>query len=145
MIEYKNIAWVGLNGNVLDSDIYNIYKKEGLRMITSGDIVDNGIESAIVEAVEAASDGTDAVYLSIDIDVVDTAYAPGTGIPVFEGITSKDFLIATEILSKYPIVKAIDLCEVSPPFDPSERTAYLAANGLVTLLSPYIFDVVDAQ
>ena len=145
MIEYKNIAWVGLNGNVLDSDIYNIYKKEGLRMITSGDIVDKGIESAIVEAVEAASDGTDAVYLSIDIDVVDTAYAPGTGIPVFEGITSKDFLIATEILSKYPIVKAIDLCEVSPPFDPSERTAYLAANGLVTLLSPYIFDVVDAQ
>ena len=145
MIEYKNIAWVGLNGNVIDSDIYNIYKKEGLRMITSGDIVDNGIESAIVEAVEAASDGTDAVYLSIDIDVVDTAYAPGTGIPVFEGITSKDFLIATEILSKYPIVKAIDLCEVSPPFDPSERTAYLAANGLVTLLSPYIFDVVDAQ
>mgnify|MGYP002029262548 CR=1 FL=1 len=98
---------------------------------------------AVKEAVEVAADGTDAVYVSIDIDVVDAAYAPGAGVPVFEGISAKDFLVAAETLSEFDIIGAIDLCEVSPPFDTTGRTAYLAANALVTFLSPYLFDIVD--
>lgn len=143
MIDYRNMAWVGLNGNVLDSDIYRIYKSQGLKMISADDVRERGIRAAIAEAVETAADGTDAVYVSIDIDVVDSAYAPGTGVPVFEGITAKDFLAATETLGGYDVIGAIDICEVSPPFDPTGRTAYLAANGLVTFLSRFLFDIVD--
>ena len=143
MIAYRNIAWVGLNGNVLDSDIYRMYMAHGLKMISADDIRERGIRAAVMEAFEAAADGTDAVYVSIDIDVVDTAYAPGTGVPVFDGITARDFLAAMETLSAYDVIGAIDLCEVSPPFDPTGRTAYLAANGLVTVLSRYLFDIVD--
>ena len=43
----------------------------------------------------------------------------------------------------YDVIGAIDICEVSPPFDPTGRTAYLAANGLVTFLSRFLFDIVD--
>ena len=63
--------------------------------------------------------------------------------PVFEGISAKDFLVAAETLGEFDIIGAIDLCEVSPPFDTTGRTAYLAANALVTFLSPYLFDIVD--
>ena len=143
MIDYTNMAWVGLNGSILDADIYRIYNSHGLRMISANDVRERGIQEVIGEAVEAAADGSDAVYVSIDIDVVDSAYAPGTGVPVFEGITARDFLRAMETLSSYDIIGAIDLCEVSPPFDPSGRTAYLAANGLVAFLGRYLFDVVD--
>ena len=101
------------------------------------------IEEAIKEAVEVASEGAHAIYVSIDIDVVDSSYSPGTGVPVFEGITARDFLSGMATLSTYDVIGAIDLCEVSPPFDPSGRTAYLAANGLVTLLARYLFDVVN--
>ena len=143
MISYRNMAWVGLNGSVLDSDIYRIYRSNGLKMISSDDIRVSGIREAVKEAVEVAADGTDAVYVSIDIDVVDAAYAPGAGVPVFEGISAKDFLVAAETLGEFDIIGAIDLCEVSPPFDTTGRTAYLAANALVTFLSPYLFDIVD--
>ena len=143
MISYANMAWVGLNGSILDADIYRIYRSQRLKMISANDIRERGIREAVVEAVEAAADGADAIYVSIDIDVVDSAYAPGTGVPVFDGIAARDFLAAVETLSGYDVIGAIDLCEVSPPFDPSGRTAYLAANGLVTFLSRYLFDVVD--
>ena len=91
MIDYANMAWVGLNGSILDADTYRIYRSHGLRMISANNIRERGIREAIEEAVEAAADGSDAVYVSIDIDVVDSAYAPGTGVPVFEGITARDF------------------------------------------------------
>lgn len=143
MINYKNMVWIGLNGNVLDADIYRLYKSYGLKMITANDIREQGIEEAIKEAVEVASEGAHAIYVSIDIDVVDSSYSPGTGVPVFEGITARDFLSGMATLSTYDVIGAIDLCEVSPPFDPSGRTAYLAANGLVTLLARYLFDVVN--
>lgn len=142
-IDYKNMAWVGLNGNILDADIYRMYKNHGLKMVSANDIRNKGIAEAITDAVETAADGADSVYVSIDIDVVDSAYAPGTGVPVFDGISSRDFLLATEVLSRYKVIGALDLCEVSPPFDPTERTAYLAANGLVTFLAPYLFDLVN--
>ena len=143
MISYENMAWVGLNGNVMDADIYRIYRTQGLKMMTSADVRERGMPDVIKEAVEAAADGADAVYVSVDIDVVDSAYAPGTGVPVFEGITARDFLSGMEALSGYEVVGALDLCEVSPPFDPTGRTAYLAANGLVTFLGKHLFDVVD--
>lgn len=145
MIDYKNMAWVGLNGNIMDADIYRLCQSQHLKMITSNDIRDRGIRDAIQEAVEVAADGTDAIYVSIDIDVVDSAFAPGTGVPVFEGISARDFLEAAQVLSTYDVIAAIDLVEVSPPFDPTGRTAYLAANALLALLARYLFDAIDLE
>lgn len=143
MVSYKNLAWVGLNGNVLDADIYRIYRSQRLKMFSAQDVREQGIGEIIKEAVETAADGTDAIYVSIDIDVVDGSQSPGTGAPVFEGIDARDLLRAMEQLSTYDIIGAFDLCEVSPPLDPGERTAHLAANGLIGFLAPRLFDTVN--
>ena len=143
MIAYRNIAWVGLNGNVLDADIYRIYRSQQLAMFSASDVRERGIHEVIKEALETAADGSDAVYVSIDIDVVDGAHSPGTGAPVFEGIGARDFLRAMETLGTYDIVGALDLCEVSPPLDTSGRTAHLAASGLIAVLARHLLDVVD--
>lgn len=66
------------------------------------------------------------VYVSIDIDVVDPAYAPGTGTPEPGGITSAELLASLALLSQLNVV-AMDLVEVSPVYDPAEITAMLAA------------------
>jgi agmatinase len=65
------------------------------------------------------------VYVSIDIDVVDPAYAPGTGTPEPGGCSSKDIIKALLMLSRLPIV-GIDIVEVLPMIDQSQRTALLA-------------------
>lgn len=66
------------------------------------------------------------IYLTIDIDVVDPAFAPGTGTPEPGGCTSKEILQAILVMVELPIV-AVDLVEVLPAMDPSQRTAALAA------------------
>lgn len=66
------------------------------------------------------------VYVSIDIDVVDPAFAPGTGTPEPGGCTSKEMLQAMLLLTGLPIV-AMDLVEVLPAQDLSQRTSLLAA------------------
>ncbi|HZK25720.1 MAG TPA: agmatinase [Oscillospiraceae bacterium] len=66
------------------------------------------------------------VYLSLDIDVVDPAYAPGTGTPEPGGITAAELLTVVSLLSTLNVV-GMDLVEVSPAYDPAGITAMLAA------------------
>lgn len=66
------------------------------------------------------------VYVSLDIDVVDPAYAPGTGTAEPGGCTAKEILQAVHLLGQLDVV-GFDLVEVSPVYDPSQRTALLAA------------------
>ena len=67
------------------------------------------------------------VYVTLDIDVVDPAFAPGTGTQEAGGCTSREILKAIHALGELEIV-GFDLVEVSPAMDASERTALLAAN-----------------
>ena len=73
------------------------------------------------------------VYVTLDIDVVDPAYAPGTGTPQVGGLTSGEILELVRALRGLEIV-GCDLVEVSPPYDNGEITSLLAANLLFELL-----------
>jgi agmatinase len=86
------------------------------------------------EAVERAADGTDAVYVTFDIDSVDPAVAPGTGTPEAGGLSADQALTVVETLGEHDAVGAADLMEVAPDYDPTDNTARIAAYLLVTLL-----------
>lgn len=66
------------------------------------------------------------VYITLDIDVVDPAYAPGTGTAEPGGCTAREILQAIHLLGELDVV-GFDLVEVSPLYDPSQRTSLLAA------------------
>ncbi|MFQ5873513.1 MAG: agmatinase family protein [Dehalococcoidia bacterium] len=142
MVSYKNMAWVGLN-KWLQSDQVRLRRKHGLKMTTERDIREHGIEEVMREAMAVAADGTDAVYVSVDIDVVAGAESPGTGLSEPLGITSRDFLQVMDMLRDYKELGALDLCEVSPQWDPGMLTVMLSTRGLISLLSPYLFDPVE--
>lgn len=69
------------------------------------------------------------VYITLDIDVVDPAFAPGTGTPEPGGCTSKELFEVTSNFRQLNII-GFDLVEVSPPYDPSDVTSLLAAKIL---------------
>jgi len=71
--------------------------------------------------------------LTLDIDVVDPAFAPGTGTPQVGGLSSFQILELVRTLVGQNIVGA-DLVEVSPPYDTGEITSLLAANLLYEML-----------
>ncbi len=73
------------------------------------------------------------VYCTFDIDAIDPAYAPGTGTPEPEGLTSREALAIMRSLANFDLV-GFDLVEVSPPWDHSGITAALAATMIRELL-----------
>jgi agmatinase len=74
------------------------------------------------------------VYLSIDIDVLDPAYAPGTGTPEAFGLTSRELAATLKGLAGIEIASA-DIVEVSPPFDSGETTSLVAAQIAYDILA----------
>ncbi|MCG9968038.1 agmatinase [Pelotomaculum terephthalicicum JT] len=80
------------------------------------------------------------VYVSLDIDVVDPAYAPGTGTAEPGGCTSREILKAIHLLGELNVV-GFDLVEVSPVYDIAEQTALLAAKlvreAIISFARPY--------
>jgi arginase family enzyme len=78
--------------------------------------------------------GDRAAYISLDIDAVDPAYAPGTGTPEVGGFTSYQIVQLVRGLKGLHLV-GFDLVEVSPPYDSADITAILAANLAFEFLS----------
>jgi agmatinase len=127
---YANHAMIGIRGyeragfnNTTDSD--------DLLVNYARDVRQKGIDSVVNEAIEHASVDTEAVYLTVDIDAVDPAYAPGTGTPEPGGLTSVQLLRAMDLLGNCDSIGAMDLVEVSPPLDDdSDTTAMLGASAI---------------
>jgi agmatinase len=88
---------------------------------------------AFGERVRARA-GDAPVFLSFDVDFVDPAFAPGTGTPEVGGPTSREALAYLRALAGLD-VRAMDVVEVAPPYDPSGITAWLAASAAHEMLS----------
>ncbi len=93
----------------------------------------NGHSAAEVEERIRAAVGESPVYLSIDIDCLDPAYAPGTGTPVAGGLSSDKLLQIIRSLQGLNIV-AMDVMEVAPAYDHAEITSLAAATLALELL-----------
>lgn len=81
---------------------------------------------AVLDELKAAFSSYDAIYLSLDIDIVDPAYAPGTGTPEAGGFTSLEILKFVRSLIQNLPVQAMDIVEVAPPLDTNDITSWLA-------------------
>jgi agmatinase len=86
----------------------------------------DGYKKAVDLLVEKFS-GYDMIYITLDIDVLDPAFAPGTGTPEAGGISSRELMyIINQLMEKLP-VKAMDIVEVSPPLDTENQITSWAA------------------
>ena len=91
-----------------------------------------GIDAVLAAITERVGDHP--VYVSIDIDVLDPAFAPGTGTPEIGGMTSRELVAVLRGMRALNIVGA-DIVEVAPAYDHAEVTAVAAANLAYELIS----------
>jgi agmatinase len=109
--------------------------QQGMRSFEMSEITSRGLDAVLDEAFALAMDDCDAVFLSVDVDVVDPGSAPGTGTPEPGGLTSRQLLDAVRrIAMELPLV-GMDVVEVSPPYDHAEITAYLGNRIVLEALS----------
>jgi len=109
--------------------------EQGMRSFEMSEIVARGLDAALDQALEIARDDCDAVFLSVDIDVVDPGAAPGTGTPEPGGLTSRQLLDAVRRVAMSVRLAGVDVVEVAPPYDHAEVTAYLANRVVLEALS----------
>jgi agmatinase len=128
----ENFVWIGVRGYARREQ-YDFVKSSGAAFYSFHEVRKLGLRRAVEEGVARATAGTDLLYVTIDIDVVDPALAPGTGAINFGGITPMELLEAVELLKRAP-VGAIDLVEVAPQWDPSGVTERLAAVALANFV-----------
>lgn len=122
---------IGIRGPVSGENDYEDARQLGARIVTIHEVMEKGI-GEILKEVHARMKGP--VYVTVDIDSADPAYAPGTGTPEVGGLTSYQLLQLVRGLRGLNLI-GFDLVEVSPPFDHGDITAILAANIVFEYLS----------
>ena len=122
----RNFVQVGLRGYWPPPEILDWMRDQGLRWHLMTEIEQRGAEAVIDDAIGEALDGPEAIYLSVDIDVVDPGLAPGTGTPEPGGMLPRELLRAIRRIVSRVELAAMDIVEVAPPYDWAESTAMLA-------------------
>ena len=123
---------VGIRGPLFSPQDLVDDARFGFEIVTAMDVLDEG-RKAVADRVRSRL-GDAPVYVSIDIDVLDPAFAPGTGTPEAGGLTSRELLGTLRGLAGIRLVGA-DIVEVAPPFDHAEVTAVAAAHVAYELLA----------
>jgi agmatinase len=126
---------LGLRGYWPEPETLEWMADQGMRSYEMTELVDRGLDACLTEAFAIATDGCDAVFCSVDVDVVDPGSAPGTGTPEPGGLSSRQLLDAVRRVTMELPVAGVDVVEVSPPYDHAEVTAYLANRVVLEALS----------
>jgi agmatinase len=130
LIDPTHMLQVGLRGQVYGEEDFEFARSKGIEMITTEEMFERGLPW-VVNRFQRFQ-GTPC-YLTFDIDVVDPAFAPGTGTPQIGGPSSREIVAVVRGLQGLRLMGA-DLVEVSPPYDSAETTSLLAANLLFEFL-----------
>jgi arginase len=136
MVEASRAALVGIRD--VDPAERDTVKSSGVGTFTMRDIDERGMRDVVDEAIALASDGTDGLHVSFDLDVVDPEDAPGTGTPVWGGITYREAHLAMEMLNERAKLVAIDIVEVNPVLDTQNMTGILAAELAMSMMGKRI-------
>lgn len=130
----RNLVQIGMT-EFCNSPIHANYAEEmGVTVIPGLAVRRDGIDRAVDIALERAGDGTDGIYVSVDIDCIDQSQAPGTAAPNPCGLDGRDLQHALRRLARDPRVLGCDIVEISPPLDINNMTGNLGAMMVLNFL-----------
>ena len=132
IIDTEALSHVGTRGPLYGKKDLEDDRRFGFGIVTSADVYRQGVDEVIGKLRDRI--GNRPLYISIDIDVLDPAHAPGTGTPEAGGLTSRELL---EILRGFTGLNLIgaDVVEVAPAYDHAEMTGIAASHVAYDLVS----------
>lgn len=130
----KNAVLVGGRDIDKPGEINNL-KNAGVTIFTTEDIKKLGTEYVYNKAFEIASNGTNGIHVSYDLDVIDPNIAPGVSIPAINGINLEEaYSFADYMIKNKEKIKSIDLVELNPLKDKDHKTEKIADKILTNLI-----------
>jgi arginase len=134
--EPGNIVIVGARD--LDAQERKIVKKSGVHVFTMRDIDERGMREVMSDALKHAMDDTAGIAVSLDMDFVDPADAPGVGTPVRGGVTYREAHLAMEMIADTESMVSLEVVEINPILDEHNRTALLGVELVLSGLGQKI-------
>jgi arginase family enzyme len=133
-IRPENFVEIGPHGFHAQRVYREYIDKQGIRLITAQEVHTRGLGSVLEQAIAWATDRVEALYVSVDIDALDCAWAPGTGNPAPGGLTGTQILEAASTLGRHPLTCAFDVVEISPPLDVANLTVIMGREIIMNFL-----------
>jgi formimidoylglutamase len=128
----QNVAQVGI-GDLTNSRAYRRWcDQQGIRIISAREARTDGVGAVVRRELDALADSCDAIYVDLDVDVVDAAFVPGCPGARPGGMWPAELLDAALEAGRHPSVRAIDIVEVDATADPTGITVDLAAMCLLS-------------
>lgn len=132
LLDPEALCHIGTRGPLYSAQDLEDDERFGFGIITSTEVMELGVPEVITRLRERI--GERPLYISLDIDVLDPAHAPGTGTPEAGGMTSRELLAILRGLRGLNLIGA-DVVEVMPAYDHAELTGIAAAHACYELLT----------
>lgn len=131
----RNFVELGIHGFMNAAFYHHWLRDLGATVISGRQVEKRGMDTCIAEALDRAGDGTDLIYVSVDIDCLSYAWTPGTSAASAEGLSPWQLLEGVYACGLDPRVAALDVVEIDPSRDVKDLTARTGCSVLLTFLA----------
>jgi formiminoglutamase len=136
VVEGRNMYNIGLHGFFNTKDLKQYADEKGVNYFTLRQARKKGIEETVLQCLDELSSKVDTIYLTVDMDVLDIAYAPGVPASTPGGMTTAELLEGVLEVAKHPKVKAMDIVCLDPLKDTNaQATVKLGTHVFLTFLT----------
>jgi agmatinase len=130
------IALLAISGWMNPRTELRYCREHGITVIWLEEIWERGVKDTLERALEVAGSDTDGIYLSVDVDSLDAAYAPGTCVPTPGGLTNRELLELVRGVAGHGLV-GVDAVEAAPSLEATSATAGIAGRVIMDALAAH--------
>lgn len=141
----ENIVQIGIQPFANSRPYAQVAREAGIAVFTTDRIRKRGLSNVVTEALADLSQRVAAIYVDVDLDVLDRAYSPATNGSRPGGLTPWELRSALRLFGLNPKVCAIDLVEIDPEKDVADSTIFMAASCLLSFASGLVERKLAAQ
>jgi formiminoglutamase len=134
VIEGKNLVQIGIRDFTNAKKYHEYAMEQGVTVHTMEDVREKGLLAILKNEIENLAQRVDHIYLSVDMDVLDQAFAPGCPAIGPGGMDSTTLLTGIHLAAQYESVKAMDIVEIDPTIDIRNMTSRVAAYVLLEFM-----------
>jgi formimidoylglutamase len=131
----RNLVQIGIAELANAPEHARFAEEQGIRVIGNLEVFERGLDACVDEALERAADGTDALYVTVDVDALDASQAPGTAAPNPDGLDARDVYRAVRRIARAPQVAGMDVVEISPTLEHGNLTGNVGAMLALSFLA----------
>jgi formimidoylglutamase len=110
-------------------------EEQGVTVMGNTEVFERGLDACVEDALQRAADGTDAIYVTIDVDAIDHSQAPGTAAPNPNGLDARDLYRQLRRIARRRDVVGMDVVEISPTLEHGNLTGNVGAMLVMSFLA----------